>query len=276
MIPIEWRSAFRLNNSLDPALIYPDIASDGPMWDTSCRITGSTDVTGSVHLIPKSEDNWFHLNGLGNFNCSVRPSVNAIDDMKNTFRLRKDISFALDQKIFCLVAKQGVVVSHYLKPTNHMAAVYHNARFRMPWTEPPVEFYWVRFGWSLFPSYDVLARKMDSFETRMAKLGRPSGVEVVTNAQRRIAHVSGGVKKRKQREPRKSSSVIRLQNATSTSIQSSTPDNEQDFELVFEGQCDQGFRSASNMPQLGMQPHPDIRDQFCKEISQCMSSSSDL
>lgn len=100
------------------------------------------------------------------YNFSLKsPTLSSIDDVQNGVLLRKDIHFAFDQKTFCLVVKEGVVVSHYLKPTNELAALYHNAEFCLPGAQPAVEFFWARFAWSILPL-------VGPFESNMRLWGR--------------------------------------------------------------------------------------------------------
>lgn len=111
------------------------------------------------------------------YNFSLKsPTLSAIDDVQNGVLLRKDIQFAFDQKTFCLVVKQGVVVSHYLKPTNELAALYHNAEFWLPGAQSAVEFFWARFAWSILPL-------VGPFESNMKLWGRVPEEPLVEEGQ---------------------------------------------------------------------------------------------
>lgn len=109
--------------------------------------------------------------------------------------MRRDVHFMFDQKVFCFVVKAGALVSHYLKRTNEMAGVYHNAEMRMPGAAPPVEFFWVRFAWCLFPH-------VGAFEERLRLVGRVPVEDENDNDIEADADVPQKSRKRGENTPR--------------------------------------------------------------------------
>lgn len=134
--------------------------------DVSCRVTASIDATENAHIIPRSEALWFISNGMNIYNFALRDrSPEAIDDVNNGILLRSDLQYMFDQKVFCPVVKAGKIVSHYLKRTNEMGNLYHNAELRITGPSRPVEFLWTRFAWSILP-------RVGNLKDRLRLLGR--------------------------------------------------------------------------------------------------------
>lgn len=80
------------------------------------------------YIIPRSEDIWCVRNGMQIYNHTPRDrSPEAIDDVNNGILLH----CMFDQRVFCPVVKAGNVVSHYLKRTNELGNLYHNAEIRI-------------------------------------------------------------------------------------------------------------------------------------------------
>lgn len=114
---------------------------------TDCR-----DETENAHIIPRAEDAWFRRNAMYEYNSTVDVAAgNVIDDVRNGFLLRRDLHHAYDRPVFCHVAKEGKIVTHFVLRTHEMGMYYHNAEFRLPNADPCVEFFWARFAWTVIP-----------------------------------------------------------------------------------------------------------------------------
>lgn len=68
-------------------------------------------------------------------------------------------------KSLCPVVKARKVVSHYLKRTNEIGNLYHNAEIRMPGPPPPVQFLWSPIAWSIL-------LHVGNFKDRLRLVGR--------------------------------------------------------------------------------------------------------
>lgn len=162
MIRLAWRNAFNIYSSFPTLVTRSHISSGVHQREIGCRVTASVDATENTHIIPRSEVIWFVRNSMHIYNHALRDrSPEAIDDVNNGIFLRSDLHWMFDQRVFCPVVKAGKVVSHYLKRTNELGNLYHNAEIRMPGPSPPVEFLWSRFAWSV-----------GNFKNRLRLVGR--------------------------------------------------------------------------------------------------------
>ncbi|EOD47903.1 hypothetical protein UCRNP2_5350 [Neofusicoccum parvum UCRNP2] len=125
--------------------------------DGTCRISAHGEGVELAHLVPRSEDEWFHRNGMGQYisdpSCAA---ASAIDDPANILLLRADIHYIFDRRRFVLVPRphavddSSVPAVHVLAPSPELVALYHNVPLQ-PLRGVAAEFLFARFAWSIFP-----------------------------------------------------------------------------------------------------------------------------
>lgn len=134
--------------------ILPRSSASGALFfrDMSCRLTNHQDGTQNAHLCPRSEDNWFHKNGMTRYILDSRNSgLRAVDDLNNLILLRSDIHSAFDQRRVVFVPKASRLVAHVLThPSAELVQLYHNVALH-PIKGVPLEFFLARVAWTIFP-----------------------------------------------------------------------------------------------------------------------------
>ncbi|KAL8935126.1 MAG: hypothetical protein Q9216_005576 [Gyalolechia sp. 2 TL-2023] len=120
--------------------------------DQKCLVSGHKDIMERAHLCPQKEISWFRLNNMGQYNQNdLLSSTWQTDDMSNLIALREDIHTAFDrQRMFVLVPKQGIWMTHFLQPSHILGPMYHNVRAQLN-DEVACEHVLARFAWAIFP-----------------------------------------------------------------------------------------------------------------------------
>ncbi|KAI4184060.1 MAG: hypothetical protein LQ346_006178 [Caloplaca aetnensis] len=120
--------------------------------DQECLVSRHKDIMERAHLCPQQEIGWFRLNNMSQYNHSDLLSATwQTDDMSNLIALREDIHTAFDrQRMFVVVPKQGIWITHFLQPSHMLGPLYHNARARLN-DEVAREHVLARFAWAIFP-----------------------------------------------------------------------------------------------------------------------------
>lgn len=125
--------------------------------DLICRLTGHADGAEVAHLCPRSEDLWFHRNGMERYILNTRRSgLGAVDDAANAILLRADVHHVFDQARFVFVPKSrgddngdAIVVVHVMGGSRSLLRLYHNVAL-LPLQDVAVEFMFARFTWAIF------------------------------------------------------------------------------------------------------------------------------
>lgn len=120
--------------------------------DKSCRVSGrrGADYYESAHLVPRSDADWFQINGMGEYNLSQTLLGEwMVDDVRNAIALRRDIHAAFDDRKFVIVPKQSKWVVHFLGQTNSLGDDFHNTHIELKGISP--QFLYARFAWTIFP-----------------------------------------------------------------------------------------------------------------------------
>ena len=108
-----------------------------------------------AHLCPRSEDRWFHDNGMQNYvNDPRKTGSGAVNDPSNVILLREDLHTAFDQLKYVFVpksAKNGdsTFVTHLLVNSSELCRLYQNTELHSI-DGIPHEFLLTRFAWSIF------------------------------------------------------------------------------------------------------------------------------
>ncbi|KAH0555675.1 hypothetical protein GP486_006379 [Trichoglossum hirsutum] len=189
-----------------PTTAQTNISARVNQRDFSCRISDHKDCTSCVHIVPKTEYEWFTSNGMDLYNLEVQPSgLSIMDDIRNVLRLRHDLHFDFDNKKFVFVPKPIPTqlssllpnstspdrvsgsgssrplsfVTHVLKPTHELGRLYHNTLLHpTPGVRP--EFILARFAWTIFPSVTpFLERGIPRSLIRLSASGEQIKYEIV-------------------------------------------------------------------------------------------------
>ncbi|KAL8993968.1 MAG: hypothetical protein Q9188_007192 [Gyalolechia gomerana] len=120
--------------------------------DQRCLVSGYKDIMERAHLCPQKEINWFRLNNMAQYNQNdLLSSTWQTDDMSNLIALREDIHTAFDrQRMFVVIPKQGIWMTHFLQPSHILGPLYHNVRAPLN-DEVAREHVLARFAWAIFP-----------------------------------------------------------------------------------------------------------------------------
>ncbi|KAH0537309.1 hypothetical protein FGG08_005899 [Glutinoglossum americanum] len=148
-IPSQWRGAIS-----NEAINTPSISSVSAAVinrDGSCVISKNRDYIERAHLCPRNELDWFHKNGMRNYNARLDIAGDVItDDIANALAIRSDIHRAFDEGKFVLARKSNSWTVHFLEKTYDLGRMYHNRPIEVKAGVSP-EFILTRFAWAIFP-----------------------------------------------------------------------------------------------------------------------------
>ncbi|KAF1347470.1 hypothetical protein BDV97DRAFT_200627 [Delphinella strobiligena] len=120
--------------------------------DRTCIVSKFRDCVERAHLCPRSEVNWFDVNGMSQYNLNrqlVQDTV--VDDISNAVALRPDLHTTFDAKRFVFVPKKGKWVVHFTDLTSDLGRLYHNTSLVLH-QDVSSRCLLVRFAWAIFPS----------------------------------------------------------------------------------------------------------------------------
>lgn len=134
--------------------------------DQLCLLSRHGDSLDRAHICPRSESQWFHENGMHEYNDKQDLSGDMItDDLANSLLMRCDLHRAFDSAKFAIVYKQGRWVAHFMEHTTNYASEHHNRPLPIPVTIAP-QFLLARLAWTIFP------RVKNFLESGIARLVR--------------------------------------------------------------------------------------------------------
>ncbi|KAF2009067.1 hypothetical protein BU24DRAFT_415419 [Aaosphaeria arxii CBS 175.79] len=179
-VPRHWVKAASQSNPSTITLASNNIADALRIRDARCRISGEPDVTDVAHIVPTSEEDWWHRNALHEYNNNEKAEVTQ-DNVANTMLLRPDLHRAFDASKFIIVPKPSSAEKweftiHLMSMSSAYRHRWHNYTLIVPQYYP--EPLYARFAWSMFKSLQPF---LGSHRRRM--LATSTGVRYDTDAE---------------------------------------------------------------------------------------------
>lgn len=154
-LPSSWINKSRVTSNSSNRLYRSNLSVAVNLRDVTCRMSDHEEVTEMAHLCPRSEDRWFHDNGMHNYIDDPRKTGSgAVNDPSNVMLLREDLHTSFDQLKFVFVPKatangDSTLVTHLLVDSSELCRLYQNTELHSI-DGIAREFLFARFAWSIF------------------------------------------------------------------------------------------------------------------------------
>lgn len=154
-LPSSWINKSRVTSNPSNRPCRSNLSVAVNLRDVTCRMSDHEEVTEMAHICPRSEDRWFHNNGMYIYIDDPRKTGSgAVDDPSNVMLLREDLHTAFDQLKFVFVPKatangDPTLVTHLLVDSSELCRLYQNTELHSI-DGIAREFLFTRFAWSIF------------------------------------------------------------------------------------------------------------------------------
>lgn len=154
-LPSSWINESRVTSKSSHHFCRSNLSVAVNLRDITCRMSDHEESTEMAHLCPRSEDSWFHDNGMQNYVDDPRKTgSSAVNNPSNVMLLREDLDTAFDQLKFVFVPKStgngaSVLVTHLLVDSSELCRLYQNTMLHSV-EGIAREFLLTRFAWSIF------------------------------------------------------------------------------------------------------------------------------